>query len=88
MVEKSQPTPFDDKPIPGLRFFDGDIVAGKSGVTTGQPGRNTPKLCFPPVSSATSGQPVTQRYRALCTSPGKSDLPFKDTRDGAFERAR
>ena len=30
-VEKDQPTPFDDLPLPGLWFLDGDAVAQKIG---------------------------------------------------------
>ena len=34
-IEKAQPTPFDDLPLPGLFFLDGDILARRIGRKTG-----------------------------------------------------
>ncbi len=85
-VEKSQPTPFDEQPWPGLLFLDGDMLARVVGRDWTR-GQKLPVMVFP------SGMPFhlweagTPEAGAIVHVFGEMDLPFKDTRDRAFEQA-
>lgn len=86
-VEKSQPTSFDNLPIPGLRFLDGDVVARKIGRDNWIAGLKYPEIVFPSGEQCDIWESSDPDVWGIVHITGEMDLPFKDTRDRAFERA-
>jgi hypothetical protein len=84
-TEKYQPTPFDTLPIHGLTFLDGDVLARllKHEWIKGQ---KHPLIVFPsgmerPIWESSSEREATVHFF------GEMDLPYRSTRDEAFEQA-
>jgi hypothetical protein len=86
-IEKSRPTPFDDKPIPGLRFLDGDVVARKIGRDDWTAGQKYPEIVFPSGEQCDIWESSNPEVWGIVHIAGEMDLPFRDNRDRAFEQA-
>lgn len=85
-VEKDQPTPFDEQPIPGIWYLDGDIVAQiiQRDWTAGQ---KYPQVAFPSGKQFDIWEAADPEVWGIVHVYGEMDLPYKDTRDQAFEKA-
>lgn len=83
---KEQATPFDDKPIPGFRFLDGDLLARriKQDWTVGQ---KYAEIVFPSGEHCDVWESSNPDAWGIVHIAGEMDLPFKDTRDRAFQQA-
>ena len=85
--EKNRPTPFDDKPLEGLWFLDGDMLAWKHR-QSGTKGQKYPVIVFPSGEHFDlweSGDPANAGVLHLF---GEMDLRYNDSRDEAFEQAQ
>lgn len=85
--EKGRPTPFDEPPInQGLFYLDGDILARFVGRdwTTGQ---KLPMISFPSGQEFQIWESSNPDAGGIVHLFGELDLPFKGTRDQAFESA-
>jgi hypothetical protein len=84
-LEKGQHTPFENQPIDGLFFLDGDMMARKYR-QFGTQGLKYPTIVFPSGrlcdlwNSSEPGNAVVHIF-------GEMDLPLKDTRDEALSQA-
>lgn len=85
-TEKAQPTPFDELPIPGLWFLDGDILAQviNRDWTVGQ---KYPTVVFPSGERFDLWETGNPEAWGIVHIYGEMDLPFKDHRDRAFDHA-
>jgi len=84
-VEKSKLTPFEEQPIEGLYFLDGDLLARQLGQNWTK-GQKYPRLKLP------SGMPYELWESSEPTNPtvhlfGEFDLSYRSTRDAAYEHA-
>ncbi|MEP7287457.1 MAG: DUF2958 domain-containing protein [Chloroflexota bacterium] len=84
-TRKEHPTPFDNLPISGLYFLNGDSLGRKLGIAWTN-GEKYPMLVFP------SGLNCELWESRDPTAPivhlfGEMDLPYRDTRDSAYDRA-
>lgn len=86
-TEKQQPTPFDNLPIPGLYFLDGDILARRIG-RDWTAGQKYPMIAFPSGKHFEFWETSNPDAMGIVHIFGEMDLPFKDTRDRALEQAR
>lgn len=84
--EKGQPTPFDELPIPGLWFLDGDIVAEiiQRDWTRSQ---KYPQVVFPYGEKFDIWESSNPAVWGIIHVFGEMDLPYRDSRDRAFEQA-
>jgi hypothetical protein len=86
-TEKRKPTPFDNKPIEGLQFLDGDILARLVGRDWTK-GQKYPVVTFPSGHICDiwpSGDPNNAGILHLF---GEMDLRYTDSRDKAFTHAQ
>ncbi len=85
-IEKAQPTSFDDRPLPGLFFLDGDILARRIG-RTWTAGQKYPMIAFPSGKECELWETSDPDAGAIVHIFGEIDLPFRDSRDRAYEQA-
>lgn len=85
-IEKRQPTPFDEQPLPGLYFLDGDLLAHRTQIpwTTGQ---KLAMVAFPSRREFELWESSNPDAGGIVHVFGEMDLPYRDTRDRAFEQA-
>jgi hypothetical protein len=85
-TEKDQPTPFDNLPLPGLFFLDGDVLARlvHRNWTAGQ---KLPMVTFPSGQEFELWEASHPDAGGIVHIFGEIDLPYKGTRDDAFEHA-
>ena len=85
-TEKDQTTPFDNLPIPGLWFLDGNILAQiiQRNWTSGQ---KYPQVKFPSGKEFDIWETSSPAVWGIIHIFGEMDLPYRDTRDRAFEQA-
>jgi hypothetical protein len=84
--EKEKPTPFDELPLPGLWFLDGDILAQlyERDWTAGQ---KMPLVVFPSGEEFQLWETGNPAVWGIIHLFGELDLAYKDSRDRAFEEA-
>jgi len=85
-VEKQQPTAFDELPLQGLLFLDGDILANLIGRDWTR-GQKYPLISFPSGVECDLWEATNPEVGGIVHIAGEMDLPYKDTRDRAFQRA-
>ena len=85
-IEKAQPTPFDNLPLPGLFFLDGDLLARRIG-RTWTTGQKYPMIAFPSGKECELWETSDPDAGAIVHIFGEIDLPFRDSRDRAYEQA-
>jgi hypothetical protein len=86
-TEKRKPSSFDNKPIEGLQFLDGDILAAMVGRSWTK-GQKYPVVVFPSGQQCDiweSGNPDNMGILHLF---GELDLRYSETRDNAFTHAQ
>lgn len=83
---KEQPTSFDNLRLPGLFFLDGDILAHRlrRNWTADQ---KLPMIAFPSGKHCELWETSQREAGGIVHIFGELDLPFKGTRDEAFEQA-
>lgn len=82
---KEQPTPFDNSPLEGLSFLNGDILSQlyhQEWIA----GKKYPLISFPSGLSREVWESAQQRDEASVQILGVLDLPYKSTSDEAHER--
>lgn len=84
--EKEQPTPFDDTPITGLYFLDGDVLAAYVGRNWTK-GQKYPLVAFPSGQERDIWESSSPLAVAIIHLFGEMDLPLKGSREEAFEQA-
>lgn len=85
-IEKGQPTPFDNQPIEGLWFLDGDQVAREFG-NDWVKGQKLPLIHFPSEEVCDISLAADPKSIAIVHLFGEMDLPYGTDREGAFEQA-
>lgn len=85
-TEKEKPTPFDEHPIPGLYFVDGDLLARATGRDWTR-GQKYPLIVFPSGLACDVWEPSDPEAVGIVHIFGELDLPLADTRDRAYEEA-
>lgn len=85
-IEKDQPTPFDEQPIRGLFFLDGDVLARRIG-RDWTAGQKYAMLAFPSGVECELWETGNTELVGIVHIYGEMDLPLKDTPERAFERA-
>jgi hypothetical protein len=85
-VEKDQPTPFDEMPIPGLFLLDGDILFSLTRDAQYR-GRKRPQIAFPSGSNRMLWPSQKQEQVAEFYLFGEMSLPVRASVDAAFEHA-
>lgn len=85
-VEKEQATPFDNLPIQGLFYLDGDMLARliRRNWTVGE---KLPMIAFPSGKECEVWETSNPEAEGIVHVFGEMDLPYRDTRDRAFEQA-
>lgn len=85
-IEKEKPTMFDDMPIQGLQFLDGDVLAAwfKKDWTKGY---KIAQIEFPSGVACELWETGVAENLAIVHLFGEMDLPLADDRDRAFQRA-
>src|SRR5687768_7108115 len=81
--EKPQPTPFDNLPIHGLSFLDGDTLSRLLGHEWTK-GQKFPLIAFPSGIEFQIWENSSER-EATVHFFGEMDLPYRSSRDEAFE---
>jgi len=84
--KKEQPTPFDDLPLTGLFFLDGDILAKLVG-RRWTVGEKYPMLAFPSEEEFEIWESASPERGGIIHIFGEMDLPLKGTRDEALRLA-
>jgi len=84
--KKEQPTPFDDLPLAGLFFLDGDLVARLVGRRWTM-GEKYPMIAFPSEEEFEIWESANPAHGGLIHLFGELDLPLKGTRDEALQLA-
>ena len=84
-IEKGQSASFENKPIPGLFFIDGDYVARKIR-NAGTEGQKYPTIVFPSGVQCDLWE-SSDPANAIVHISGEMDLPLNDTRDTALTQA-
>ena len=84
--EKEQATPFDELPIPGLWYLDGNILAQMIGRdwTVDQ---KYPTVVFPSGERFDIWETSNPDAWGIVHVYGEMDLPYRDNRDRAYEQA-
>src|SRR5688572_26626524 len=85
-TEKQHPTSFDTLPIHGLIFLDGDVFARVYGRDWTK-GQKYPLITFPSGIERELWESRPEQ-EAIVHFFGEMDLPYRSTRDEAFEQAR
>src|SRR5262245_50688168 len=85
-IEKSISAPFENKPIPGLFFIDGDIAARRI-PNAGTEGMKFPTIVFPSGVICDLWE-SSDPDNAIVHISGEMDLPLWDTRDAALTHAK
>lgn len=86
-IEKNTPTPFDEQPVTGLFYLNGDAL-GRRFHRHWVDGHKLAMIAFPSGEERElwpSSDP--ERYGAVVHLFGEMDLPLYDTQQGAWERA-
>jgi hypothetical protein len=85
-IEKHQPSPFDDSPIPGFFMLHGDLLFG---LTRNEQYRGgvRPMIAFPSGSNRALWPARTPEQLAEFYLFGEMALPVHADRDSAFEQA-
>jgi len=85
-IPKERPTAFDHQLIPGLFFLDGDILAQRirRNWTAGQ---KYPMIAFPSGQQFEMWETSIPDAAGIVHIFGELDLPFRSSRDAAFEQA-
>lgn len=85
-TKKEQPTPFDDLPLAGLFFLDGDLLARllQRNWTAGE---KLPMIAFPSGEEFELWESGSPARGGIVHIYGEMDLPYKGTRDEAFNHA-
>jgi hypothetical protein len=86
-VEKEQPTAFDNQPITGLYFLDGDIVASRIGRDWTR-GQKYPLVVFPSGIQRDLWESGDPEKVATVHLFGEMDLPLQSSRDEAYDQAQ
>ena len=84
--EKEQSTPFDELPLPGLWFLDGDTMAqiiGRNWTVD----QKYPQVVFPSGEAFDIWETSTPDVWGIVHIYGEMDLPYRDSRDRAYEQA-
>lgn len=84
--KKEEPTPFDNIPLSGLFFLDGDILAKLWG-RDWTAGEKYPMLAFPSGEEFELWESGRPERGGVVHIFGEMDLPFRSTRDEAFRQA-
>jgi hypothetical protein len=84
-TEKQHPTTFDSVPIHGLIFLDGDVFARVYGRDWTK-GQKYPLIAFPSGMEREIWESSPEQ-EAIVHFFGEMDLPYRSTRDEAFDRA-
>ena len=84
--EKGQPTPFDEAPIHGLFFLDGDALAHKLHQHWTE-GQMAPMIAFPSGLECALWKTGTPEVVGIVHIFGEMDLPLRCDRDTAFASA-
>ncbi len=85
-IEKERPTPFDNQPIPGLMFLDGDQIARRTG-RDWSAGQKYPVVQFPSGVVCDLWESSSPNAIGIVHIFGGMDMPLADSSDTAFERA-
>lgn len=85
-TEKETPTPFDDQPIVGLYYLDGDVLARHIGRDWTK-GQKYPMVAFPSGETFDLWESADPEQVGIAHLFGEMDLPLKDSRDSAYDRA-
>lgn len=85
-TEKEQLTPFDNLPIPGLFFLDGDAIAQRIG-RNWTLGQKYPVVVFPSGQRFDLWESSNLEAWGIVHVFGEMDLAYKSGRDEAFEAA-
>ncbi len=85
-IEKDKPTPFDDQPIEGLFFLDGDLLARlfERDWTAGQ---KYPMIAFPSGEEYQLWEAANPALGGIVHLFGELDLPLRTDREQAFQQA-
>ena len=85
-IEKEKPSPFDNTPIPGLQFLDGDVLAWwfKKDWTKGY---KMAQIEFPSGVACELWETGVPEKVAIVHLFGEMDLPLASDRDEAFRQA-
>jgi hypothetical protein len=86
-TEKRKPTPFDNKPIEGLWFLDGDIVAALVGRDWTK-GDKYPVIVFPSGKECDLWESGDPNNAGIVHLFGEADLRYNSTRDEAHKQAQ
>ena len=85
--EKEQSTQFDDKPIEGLWFLDGDILSRELNQSWTK-GQKYPVIVFPSGQQCDIWESGDPQNVGTIHLYGEMDLRYNDTRDEAYEHAQ
>lgn len=82
---KEQPTPFDNAPIPGLEFLNGDVLAQRARLTWLE-GKKYPLISFPSgmAREVRADEQGAQRVHLF----GRMSVPYQATLEDAYEVAQ
>jgi hypothetical protein len=86
-TEKRKPTPFDNKPIEGLQFLDGDILAQLFGRDWTK-GQKYPVIVFPSGQQCDIWESGDPNNAGVLHLFGELDLRYNDRRDNAYAHAQ
>ncbi|WP_238626084.1 DUF2958 domain-containing protein [Aggregatilinea lenta] len=84
--KKEEPTPFDELPLAGLFFLDGDVLAKLWG-RDWTAGEKYPMIAFPSGEEFELWASGNPEKGGIVHIFGEMDLPFRSTRDEAFRQA-
>ncbi|MCZ7554595.1 MAG: DUF2958 domain-containing protein [Anaerolineales bacterium] len=85
-VKKEAPTPFDEVPLAGLFFLDGDVLARLWG-RDWTAGEKFPMIAFPSGEEFQIWESSNPERGGIVHIFGEMDLPLKGTRDEAYAQA-
>lgn len=86
-TEKEKPTAFDQQPMmTGLFYLDGDIIARRIG-RDWTAGQKYPTVVFPSDQQFDLWESSSPEAGGIIHVYGEMDLPYRDTRDRAYEQA-
>jgi hypothetical protein len=85
-IEKDQPTPFDDRPLTGLVFLDGDVLARVVG-RDWTAGQKLPLIAFPSGKECQLWESSDPEVGGIVHIYGELDLAYRQSRDRAYDQA-
>lgn len=85
-IEKEQPTPFENIPIPGFFLLDGDILY-KLTANPQYQGQKRPQIAFPSGSNRALWPAQVPEHLAEFYLFGEMSLPVRANLEAAFEHA-